>query len=306
MRAARTAWRSRRSGSRCPGLDPDAALALELPGARVLEARAPSAQAPHRPAARQSLRDPRARRRRGALARAPRALRRDRRARSARTASATQRFGRAGDNAERARALLRGRARACATAATRASSSRRGRRRCSTPCSRRARSRSTSSRRAISRCATTRAACSSSSDPARERERALRVRDQRRPGPVFGPRMTWPAGAVAQRERAVMAAHGLDPDALRLPRRARARRAPRAARAARASSRSRATARTRCCASSCRREATRRCSSRSCSVRSKMQAGRMTGYAGAVGWATSSLPTAVGARFAGAFREDRP
>jgi tRNA pseudouridine13 synthase len=36
-------------------------------------------------------------------------------------------------------------------------------------------------------------------------------------GPVFGPRMTWPGGAVALRERAVMAAHGLDPDALRLP-----------------------------------------------------------------------------------------
>jgi tRNA(Glu) U13 pseudouridine synthase TruD len=29
--------------------------------------------------------------------------------------------------------------------------------------------------------------------------------------------MTWPGGDVALRERAVMSAHGLDPDALRLP-----------------------------------------------------------------------------------------
>jgi tRNA pseudouridine13 synthase len=36
-------------------------------------------------------------------------------------------------------------------------------------------------------------------------------------GPIFGPRMTWPGGAVAERERAVMAEHGLDPDALKLP-----------------------------------------------------------------------------------------
>jgi tRNA pseudouridine13 synthase len=48
-------------------------------------------------------------------------------------------------------------------------------------------------------------------------------------GPVFGPRMTWPEGAVAERERAVMAAHGLDPDATEAARRARARCAPRAA-----------------------------------------------------------------------------
>jgi tRNA pseudouridine13 synthase len=36
-------------------------------------------------------------------------------------------------------------------------------------------------------------------------------------GPIFGPRMTWPTASVALRERAVMEEHGLDPDALRLP-----------------------------------------------------------------------------------------
>jgi tRNA pseudouridine13 synthase len=53
-------------------------------------------------------------------------------------------------------------------------------------------------------------------DPALERERA-RAFEISPTGPVFGPRMTWPSGEVARRERAVMSAHGLDPDALRLP-----------------------------------------------------------------------------------------
>jgi tRNA pseudouridine13 synthase len=53
-------------------------------------------------------------------------------------------------------------------------------------------------------------------DPARERER-VRGFEISATGPVFGPRMTWPAGAVALRERTVMTEHGLDPDALRLP-----------------------------------------------------------------------------------------
>ena len=53
-------------------------------------------------------------------------------------------------------------------------------------------------------------------DPACERERALRF-EISPTGPIFGPRMTWPGAAVAARERAVMEAHGLDPDALRLP-----------------------------------------------------------------------------------------
>jgi tRNA pseudouridine13 synthase len=62
-------------------------------------------------------------------------------------------------------------------------------------------------------------------DPAHERER-VRAFEISPTGPVFGPRMTWPEGAVALRERSVMADHGLDPDALRLPVRARgARRA---------------------------------------------------------------------------------
>ena len=54
------------------------------------------------------------------------------------------------------------------------------------------------------------------SDPALERERAHAF-EISPTGPVFGPRMTWPSGEVARRERAVMSAHGLDPDALRLP-----------------------------------------------------------------------------------------
>src|SRR5262249_43268045 len=45
-------------------------------------------------------------------------------------------------------------------------------------------------------------------DPARERERASAF-EISATGPIFGPRMTWPAGAVAARERAVMSAHGL-------------------------------------------------------------------------------------------------
>jgi tRNA pseudouridine13 synthase len=53
-------------------------------------------------------------------------------------------------------------------------------------------------------------------DPERERVRVLAF-EISATGPVFGPRMTWPGGAVADRERAVMSAHGLDPDALRLP-----------------------------------------------------------------------------------------
>jgi len=53
-------------------------------------------------------------------------------------------------------------------------------------------------------------------DPERESDRA-RAFEISATGPVFGPRMTWPSGEVALRERAVMSAHGLDPDALRLP-----------------------------------------------------------------------------------------
>jgi tRNA pseudouridine13 synthase len=53
-------------------------------------------------------------------------------------------------------------------------------------------------------------------DPERERERAERF-EISPTGPVFGPRMTWPGGEVAKREREAMVAHGLDPDALRLP-----------------------------------------------------------------------------------------
>ena len=36
-------------------------------------------------------------------------------------------------------------------------------------------------------------------------------------GPIFGPRMRWPGGAVGERERALLRAAGLNPDALKLP-----------------------------------------------------------------------------------------
>ncbi|MEM7410665.1 MAG: tRNA pseudouridine(13) synthase TruD [Myxococcota bacterium] len=65
-------------------------------------------------------------------------------------------------------------------------------------------------------------------DAAREQPRADRF-EISPTGPIFGPRMTWPGGAVLERERALLRDQGLDPDALALPGvRARgARRAPR-------------------------------------------------------------------------------
>jgi len=53
-------------------------------------------------------------------------------------------------------------------------------------------------------------------DPALEQPRA-EVFEISPTGPVFGPKMTWPGGEVAARERALIAEHGADPDALRLP-----------------------------------------------------------------------------------------
>jgi tRNA pseudouridine13 synthase len=197
-----------------PGLDPAAALALELPGARVLEA----ARHPHK------LRTGHLRGNRfairvrgvdaGALARAE-ARRTEIDARGLPNRFGDQRFGRAGDNAERARRFCAGELRV------------RDRR---------------EARFLVSawQAEVFNAVLAARpvpldeleagdlamrhdsggvfavSDPALERERALRF-EISPTGPVFGPRMTWPGGAVAERERAVMAAHGLDPDALRLP-----------------------------------------------------------------------------------------
>jgi tRNA pseudouridine13 synthase len=197
-----------------PGLDPDAALALELPGARVLEA----VRHPHKLRTGQLRGNAFAIRVRGAdegaLARA-----RERcaeiLARGLPNRFGEQRFGSAGDNADRARRFCAGEL------------SVRDRR---------------DARFLVSawQAEVFNAVLAARplpldelepgdlamrhdsggvfavQDPASESERARRF-EISATGPVFGPRMTWPAGAVAERERAVMSAHGLDPDALRLP-----------------------------------------------------------------------------------------
>lgn len=197
-----------------PELDPDAALRLELPGARVLQA----ARHPHKLRTghlrgnRFALRlrgvDARMRERAGArLAELCR--------RGLPNRFGSQRFGRDGDNAERARRFCAGEVRV------------RDRR---------------EARFLVSawQAEVFNAALAARetpldqlevgdlavrhdsggvflvSDPDRDRERA-RAFAISPTGPVFGPRMTWPGAAVALRERQVMAAHGLDPDALRLP-----------------------------------------------------------------------------------------
>ncbi len=53
-------------------------------------------------------------------------------------------------------------------------------------------------------------------DPAAEQPRATAF-EISPSGPIFGPKMSWPTGEVALRERRVMEDHGLDPDALKLP-----------------------------------------------------------------------------------------
>ena len=197
-----------------PELDPDAALALELPGARVLEA----VRHPHKLRTGHLLGNRFAIRVRGVDA----AARSGAQARAGEIAArglpnrfGEQRFGRDGANAERARRLCAGELRV------------RDRR---------------DARFLVSAWqsevfnAVLRArplppdeleagdlAMRHDSggvflveDPARERERAAAF-EISPTGPVFGPRMTWPDGAVALRERAVMKEHGLDPDALRLP-----------------------------------------------------------------------------------------
>jgi tRNA pseudouridine13 synthase len=197
-----------------PGLDPERALALELPGARVLEA----VRHPHK------LRTGHLRGNRfairlrgvdaGALARAN-ARGSVISARGLPNRFGDQRFGRTGDNAERARRLCAGELRV------------RDRR---------------DARFLVSawQAEVFNAVLSARpvpldeleagdlamrhdsggvfavSDPALERERVRRF-EISPTGPVFGPRMTWPGGEVARRERALMSAHGLDPDALRLP-----------------------------------------------------------------------------------------
>ena len=197
-----------------PDLDPDAALALELPGARVLEA----VRHPHKLRTGQLRGNRFAIRLRGvdaaACARAQ--------ARAAEIGSrgmpnrfGDQRFGRAGDNAERARRFgageLRVRDRRDARFLVSAWQS-----------------------EVFNAVLAARplpldeleegdlamrhdsGGVFAVEDPARERAR-VRAFEISPTGPVFGPRMTWPSGAVALRERAAMVEHGLDPDALRLP-----------------------------------------------------------------------------------------
>jgi tRNA pseudouridine13 synthase len=53
-------------------------------------------------------------------------------------------------------------------------------------------------------------------DPAAEQARADAF-EISPTGPLFGTRASWPAGAVAARERAALEAHGIDPERLRLP-----------------------------------------------------------------------------------------
>jgi tRNA pseudouridine13 synthase len=197
-----------------PNLDPDAALALDLPGVRVLEA----VRHPHK------LRTGHLRGNRFAIRihgvdAAARACAEVRRAEIERRGLPNrfgdQRFGRSGDNAERARRFCAGELRV------------RDRRDARFLVS-------AWQAEVFNAVLTARpvpldeleagdlairhdsGGVFAVSDPACERER-VRAFEISATGPVFGPRMTWPAGIVALRERAVMSDHGLDPDALRLP-----------------------------------------------------------------------------------------
>jgi tRNA pseudouridine13 synthase len=197
-----------------PALDPEAALALRLAGARVLEA----ARHPHK------LRTGHLRANRFALrvrGAGPEAVELARRRLEQATAKGVpnrfgaQRFGRHGDNAERARQLFAGSLRL------------RDRREArflvsawqaevfnavlaARPLPLDVLEAGDLAMRHDS------GAVFAVEDPERERERAERF-EISPTGPVFGPRMTWPGGAVAQREREAMEAHGVDPDGLRVP-----------------------------------------------------------------------------------------
>jgi tRNA pseudouridine13 synthase len=197
-----------------PDLDPDAALALELPGARVLEA----VRHPHKLRTGHLSGNRFAIRVRGADA----AARARAQARAAEIAArglpnrfGEQRFGRAGDNAERARRFCAGEI---------AVRDRRDARFLVSAWQSEVFNAVLAARSLpLDELEAGDLAMRHESggvflveDPAREQERAFAF-EISPTGPVFGPRMTWPGGAVAARERAVMTEHGLDPDALRLP-----------------------------------------------------------------------------------------
>jgi tRNA pseudouridine13 synthase len=197
-----------------PGLDPDAALALELPGARVLEA----VRHPHKLRTGQLRGNRFAIRVRGAdatsLARA-RARGAEIFARGLPNRFGDQRFGRDRDNAERARRFCAGEL---------SVRDRRDARFLVSAWQAEVFNAVLAARPVpIDELEAGDLAMRHDSggvfavtDPAREGERARRF-EISATGPLFGPRMTWPACDVALRERAVMSAHGLDPDALRLP-----------------------------------------------------------------------------------------
>jgi len=197
-----------------PKLDPDAALALELPGARVLEA----VRHPHKLRTGHLRGNRFAIRLRGAEAAAHARAR----ARGAEIAQrglpnrfGDQRFGREGDNAERARRFCAGELRV---------RDRRDARFLVSAWQAEVFNAVLAARPLpLDELEAGDLAMRHDSggvfavgDPESERER-MRAFEISPTGPVFGSRMTWPSGAVALRERAVMAEHGLDPDALRLP-----------------------------------------------------------------------------------------
>lgn len=205
-----------------PGLDPAAALALEAPGLRVLEAR----RHPHKLRTGQlranrfrlRVRDVAPERMERAFARAGEleriGLAND---------FGAQRFGAEGDNAERARALLAGepgawprdrRAARFLLSSLQAAVFNEALRRRSAPLD-------------AVEAGDVAVVCASGGlflveDVAREQPRAARF-EISATGPVFGTRMTRAGGAPGERERAACAAFGIDLDRFRPPRGVRAR-----------------------------------------------------------------------------------
>ena len=197
-----------------PGLEPEGALALELPGARILEATRHS----HKLRTGQLRGNRFALRLHGvdadALARA-RARLADAERRGLPNRFGPQRFGRGGDNDERARAYCAG--------SLRVRDRREARFLVSAWQARVFNAALAARPLPLHALETGDFAMRHDSggafvveDAAAEQPRADAF-EISPTGPIFGPRMSWPRGAVAERERAVMAEHGLDPDALRLP-----------------------------------------------------------------------------------------
>jgi tRNA pseudouridine13 synthase len=211
-----------------PGLDPARAVALELPGARVLEA----APHPHK------LRTGHLRGNRfeiavrgacAAIADAARERLAELLRRGFPNRYGPQRYGRAGDNAARARELLAGAAPRLA---------RRDARFLLSALQAQVFDAALAARRVpLHALEPGDLAMRHASgglflveDAEREAPRAEAF-EISATGPIFGNRMPEPAGAVAERERAVLAAHGIDPGRLRLPPGVRLRGARRALRA---------------------------------------------------------------------------